>query len=392
MFVLLCYSQVVYSLPLSLNAISLPPPDLKHHVVNFSKVLGWKKNQTPKAPVHFSVTKFAEGLQNGRWIYVAPNGDILVAESQAGRITLFRDKNNNGTPETREIFLKNLDQPFGMLVLGNFFYVANSNALWRYPYKSGTTSIEGKGEKLLDLPSGGHWTRNIVANKKGDKIYIAVGSGSNIGEYGMERENERAAIWEVDPMGLGKKIIASGLRNPVGMGFDQTTGALWTVVNERDNLGDDLVPDFLTEVKEGGFYGWPYSYWGNHIDPRVKEKNPAKVRKAIVPDVTLGAHAAPLGLTFYGKKAFPPKYQGGAFITEHGSWNRSVFAGYKVVFVPFQNGRPSGMPEDFLTGFIASKEKSEVYGRPVGIAVLSDGSLLIADDGGNVLWKVAYMK
>lgn len=371
----------------------LPPPDLKHNAVNPSKVMGWRRKETPKAPLHFKVIKFAKDLRNGRWIYVGPNGDIFVAESMANRISIFRDTNGNGNPELREIFLSNLNKPFGMLILHNWFYVANTDSLWRYPYKDGMTKMEAKGEKILDLPGdGNHWTRNIIASPKGNKIYISVGSTSNIAENGIEKENSRAAIWQINPDGSNVKIFATGLRNPVGLGFAPGTNNLWTTVNERDFLGDDLVPDFFTEVKEGAFYGWPYSYFGNHPDPRLKGARPDLVMKAIAPDVSLGAHTASLGLVFYEKNSFPPKYHEGAFIAQHGSWNRSTLVGYKVIFIPFKNGRPSGFPEDFLTGFISNINKSEVSGRPVGVAVLADGSLLVADDGGNTLWKISYSK
>lgn len=391
-------------------------------VTNFSHVIGWSDNQKPTAPEGFVVSKYADGFQNPRWLYVLPNGDVLVAESNsnhsllekvggtiigagksndlsnsANRITLLRDKNKDGIPEIRETFLTELNQPFGMLVLGNWFYVANTDALLRFPYKSGQTKISGKGEKVTDLPvtnHNRHWARNIIANTAGTKIYIAVGSGSNVGENGMDMEVWKADIIEISPDGKGKRVYASGLRNPVGMGWAPGTNTLWTAVNERDELGDDLVPDYLTSVKDGGFYGWPYSYFGQHEDPRIKDedKKPELVKKAIVPDVDLGSHTASLGLAFYTKKAFPEKYHNGVFIGQHGSWNRSVLAGYKVVFVPFKNGKPSDIPEDFLTGFIADLDKSEVHGRPVAVVVTPDGSLLVTDDVSNTIWKVSVVK
>lgn len=397
---------------------SLPAPYATKSVKNYSKVIGWPEGQTPVGPPGFTVTRFAEGLQNPRWIYIAPNGDILVAEANteskgikkvtdkvtgkaesqntgesANRITLLRDRNNDGKPEIQQVLLRDLNQPLGMLVIGNSLYVANTDGVVQFPYNAGQTQIKAEGKKIVTLPAGGynnHWTRNIIANADTSKIYIAVGSGSNIAEHGMENEIRRANILEVNPDGTGERIVASGLRNPVGMGLAPGTDELWTVVNERDELGDDLVPDFLTQVKNGGFYGWPYAYFGPNEDPRLKGQERDLVKKTIVPDVALGAHTSSLGLAFYDKDAFPEKYRGGVFIGQHGSWNRSQLSGYKVVFVPFKSGRPSGAPEDFLTGFIADVGESEVYGRPVGIAVLPDGSLLVADDASNVIWKIQY--
>jgi glucose/arabinose dehydrogenase len=306
-----------------------------------------------------------------------------------------RDENKDGIYEVREEFLSQLNRPFGMLIMGNYFYVANTDALLRYPYTVGEKVIKSKGEKILDLPAGGynnHWTRNIIASADGKKILISVGSGSNVGENGMDKEERRANILEVDPNGKGERIFATGLRNPVGMDFEPTTHTLWTAVNERDELGDDLVPDYITSVKEGGFYGWPYSYFGQHEDPRLKGQRPDLVKKAIVPDIPVGSHTASLGLAFYKAKAFPEKYRNGVFVAQHGSWNRSVLSGYKVLFVPFKNGKASGIPEDFLTGFIADPAKSKVYGRPVCVVVLPDGSLLVSDDASNTLWQISYSK
>ena len=395
---------------------SLPPPYETKSVKNFSKVIGWPENKTPVAPDGFKVTKFADGLQNPRWIYVTPNGDILVAEANteskgikkvtekisgkaesqntgesANRITLLRDKDNDGTPELKQVLLFGLNQPFGMLVLGNSLYVANTDGIMQYPYQPGQTQIKSEGKKILDLPAGGynnHWTRNIIANANQTKIFISVGSGSNVAEHGMENEVRRANILEINPDGSGERVVAGGLRNPVGMGLAPGTNELWTVVNERDELGDNLVPDYLTKVKDGGFYGWPYAYYGPNEDPRLKGQQPELVKETLIPDMSMGAHTASLGLVFYKQKAFPAKYHGGAFVSQHGSWNRSQLSGYKVIFVPFQNGKPSGDPEDFLTGFIADTSKSEVYGRPVGIAVLPNGALLVADDASNVIWKI----
>ncbi|RIJ43169.1 PQQ-dependent sugar dehydrogenase [Pontibacter oryzae] len=375
----------------------LPAPDTTHRAQKRSKTIGWPQGKTPVAPVGFTVTKFAADLKHPRRIYIAPNKDIFVVESDdeqksANQITLFRDTNNDGQPEMREVFMTGLKQPYGMLVLNGYFYVANTDGLMRYPYKAGQTKLTASGEKLLDLPAGGynhHWTRNLIASPDGSKIYISVGSASNVGEYGMKEEERRANILQVNPDGTGEKVYASGLRNPVGMDWYPGSNTLWTAVNERDEIGDELVPDYLTSVKEGAFYGWPYSYFGQNIDPRRKGERPDLVQKAIMPEVPLGAHTASLGLEFYNGSKFPAKYRNGVFIGQHGSWNRTEFAGYKVVFVPFQDGRPNGKYEDFLTGFIADASKNEVYGRPVGIAELPDGSLLVADDEGNTIWRVA---
>ncbi len=360
------------------------------------EVIGWPEGKTPQAPEGFEVTKFASDLEHPRWIYQAPNGDIFVAESNtknsANRITLIRDENNDGTPDMKEVFLKDLNQPFGMLVLNGYFYVANTDAVLRFPYEEGQTKMEGEGEKILDLPAGGynnHWTRNLIANADGSKIYVSVGSASNVGEHGMAEEERRADILEINPDGSGERIYASGLRNPVGMDWAPDTNTLWTAVNERDGLGDNLVPDYITSVEEGGFYGWPYAYFGDHADPRLEGKAPELVEKAIVPDVAVGPHTASLGLAFYDKETFPAKYRGGAFVAQHGSWNRSVLNGYAVLFVPFENGKPTGQPENFLTGFIADLGKKEVYGRPVCVRVLEDGTMLLADDDSGTIWRIS---
>lgn len=375
------------------DSLILPAPYETKSVVNRPEEVGWESGQMPKAPEGFVVSKFADGLKNPRWTYIGPNGDIFVAESgtkkSADRITLLRDANKDGIPEMREIFLEKLKQPFGMLVLDDFFYVGNTDGLYRYPYKAGETKITGKGEKILELPAGGynnHWTRNLIANAEGSKIYISVGSGSNVAEHGMDNEKRRANILEINPDGTGERIYASGLRNPVGMDWAPGTNTLWTAVNERDELGDELVPDYITSVKPGGFYGWPYSYFGQNKDPRLKGEGADLVAKAIVPDVPLGSHTASLGLAFYNKTAFPAKYHQGAFVGQHGSWNRSKLAGYKVVFVPFKNGKAAGKPEDFLTGFVDNESK--VFGRPVDVTVMDDGSMLVNDDSGGTIWRV----
>lgn len=383
----------------AIGDIILPAPYATESKANNSHMVNWPEGQMPKAPEGFTVSKFADGLENPRWTYIAPNNDIFVVESgtrtSKNQITLFRDIDKDGKFETRSVFISGLNRPFGMLVLKDFFYIANTDGLYRYSCKNNPLKLETKGTKILELPAGGynnHWTRNIIANADGTKIYISVGSGSNVGENGMDKEVRRANILEINPDGTGGKIYASGIRNPVGMDWNPTNGELWTAVNERDELGDDLVPDYVTSVKRDGFYGWPYSYYGNNLDPRMKGERKDLAAKAIVPDVSVGAHTASLGLAFYDKDAFPAKYKNGIFVGQHGSWNRAKISGYKVIFVPFANGKPSGQPEDFLTGFIANEEKADVYGRPVAVTVMTDGSLLVNDDSGNIIWKVTANK
>lgn len=381
----------------AIGDLVLPPPYSTESVRNESKLVDWPEGMMPTAPAGFTVSLFADELENPRNTYVGPNGDLFVAESNtkgsADRITIFKDKDKNGDFETREVFKEDLNQPYGMLILNDFFYIANTDGLYRFPYKSGQIKLEGEGEKIVNLPAGGynnHWTRNLIANADGSKIYISVGSASNVGEYGMEEEYRRAGILEVNPDGTGEIMYASGLRNPVGMSWNPVTSELWTAVNERDELGDNLVPDYISSVKKGGFYGWPYSYYGQIEDPRMEGKAPEMVEKAIIPEVPVGSHTASLGLTFYNGSAFPEEYKDGAFVGQHGSWNREKLAGYKVLFVPFANGKPSGSPQDFLSGFVSSSEESEVYGRPVDVTVLPDGALLVNDDTGNKLWKISY--
>jgi glucose/arabinose dehydrogenase len=381
----------------AIGSLVLPSPYSSESVSNESKMVDWpEESQTPSAPQGFEVTRFATDLDNPRQSYLGPNGDLFVVESNtkssADRITIFQDANKDGDYEIRETFLEDLNQPYGMLILGNTFYVANTDGLYRFPYQEGQQKMEKEGEKILDLPAGGynnHWTRNLIASADGSKIYVSVGSASNAGEYGMEEEIRRACILEINPDGTGEVIFASGLRNPVGMDWNPDSGELWTAVNERDKLGNQLVPDYITSVKRNGFYGWPYSYYGQIPDPRMEGKGEELVEKAIVPDVPVGNHTASLGLAFYDGEQFPEKYRNGAFVGQHGSWNRAELSGYKVLFVPFENGKPAGEPEDFLTGFIADREKSEVFGRPVGVTVFPDGSLLVNDDSGNTLWKVS---
>ena len=402
------------------DTLKLPPPDEKSSRNKFSNVIGWPKDKAPTAPQGFTVTRFAEGIKSPRNMIQGENGDIFVVLSNserstadkikndlsgksdaevggksANRIILYRDANKDGIPESSSVFLANLNQPYGMLIIKDKFYVANTDGLYVYPYKAGDTKITQPGKKIVNLPAGGynnHWTRNLITNKDQSKIYISVGSGSNVGENGMEYEVRRANILKVNPDGSGEKIYASGLRNPVGMSWNPTTGQLWTVVNERDELGDELVPDYLTSVKRDAFYGWPYAYFGKNEDPRRKGEKPDLVAKTIVPDVPLGSHTASLGLTFYTGSKFPEKYKNGAFIGQHGSWNRSSLVGYQVAFVPFSNGKASGSYQPFLTGFIANEAKGDVYGRPVGVLQIADGSLLVADDVSGIVWRVAYTK
>ncbi|QNL49047.1 sorbosone dehydrogenase family protein [Olivibacter sp. SDN3] len=373
----------------------------------YAKVIGWPEGRTPIAPSGYKVIKFAADLNSPRNIYVGLNGDVFVAQSRTERtgedpdkaaarnvkagksansILIYRDTDKDGTPDFEGEFLNGLKQPFGMLILADYFYVANTDEIRRYPYKEGDKKINSKGEKILDLPAGGynnHWTRNLTASKDGSKIYVTVGSGSNVAENGLENEKRRANILEINPDGSGERIYAAGLRNPVGIDFEPHTGVLWTAVNERDQLGDMIVPDYITGVQEDGFYGWPFAYWGPNPDPRLEGREEELVQKTLVPDFALGSHTASLGLSFNKSD----KYQEGAYVGQHGSWNRSEFVGYKVVFVPFSNGKPVGEHEDFLTGFIANAKKNEVYGRPVGVTFSPD-YMLVADDAANVVWAV----
>jgi len=384
--------------------------------VNIAPARGWAEGRTPAVASGLQVNAFARDLTHPRWLYVLPNGDVLVAETNGpgepvkgikdlvmkqvmksagagvpspNRITLLRDANGDGIPETRTVFLQGLHSPFGMVLVGSDLYVADTDALLRFPYQEGQTSISAAGTKVVDLlggPIDHHWTKNVIASPDGSKLYVTVGSNSNVAENGMENEAGRAAIWEIDRTSGRSRIFASGLRNPNGMGWEPQTHALWTVVNERDELGNDLVPDYMTSVRDGGFYGWPYSYYGAHVDDRVKPQRPDLVAQAIVPDYALGSHTGTLGLTFYQGTLLPAQYRGGAFIGQHGSWNRSVPNGYKVIFVPFENGRPKGMPQDVLTGFLDADGHAQ--GRPVGVVVDKSGALLIADDVGNTIWRV----
>lgn len=402
----------------------LPPPaNSLLPTVHIAEAQGWPEGAQPQAVAGFSVTPFARGLAHPRWLLVLPNGDVLVAESDkpkpppdqeekgvrawiqkkimkragsgvpsADRITLLRDADGDGRAETRTVFLRNLHSPFGMALAGGQLYVANADAVVRVPYADGQTRSEAAPMKVTDLPGGRnhHWTKGLVASPDGRRLYASVGSNSNAAEHGMAIEEGRAAIWEIDIASGAKRPYASGLRNPVGMGFAPGSGALWAVVNERDELGSDLVPDYLTSVKDGAFYGWPWSYWGSHVDARVQPPRPDMVAKATVPDYALGNHVAPLGLAFSDAR-MPAPYASGAFVGEHGSWNRKPRSGYKVVFVPFDaQGRPSGAPRDVLTGFVS--EDGKAYGRPVGVALDKSGALLVADDVGGAVWRVAPVR
>ncbi|UZR97547.1 PQQ-dependent sugar dehydrogenase [Chondrinema litorale] len=382
----------------AIGELILPPPYKTESTTKRHAMTELEDVENLKVPEGFKLTKFAGDLKNPRWTYVAPNGDYFVSESNTvfskNRITLLRDADGDGEVDMRETFLEDLNKPFGMLIIGNTFYVANTDGLYKYPYQEGQTSLKGvEGEKIVELPAGGynnHWTRNIITNEAQDKIYISVGSASNVAEHGMDEEKRRANILVVDLDGGNEKVYASGLRNPVGMDWNPANGELWTAVNERDKLGDNLVPDYVTSVKEGGFYGWPYSYYGQIEDPRMEGKGKKLVEQAIIPDIPVGSHTASLGFTFYDQDKFPEKYRNGAFVGQHGSWNRAEFAGYKVLFIPFKDGKPSGEPEDFLSGFIADRSKAKVYGRPVCVAVTPQGDLLVNDDAGNVIWKISY--
>ena len=374
---------------------------------------------TPQSAPGTQVVAFARGLDHPRWLYVLPNGDVLVAESNAppkpedgkgikgwlmglvmkwagagvpsaNRITLLRDSDGDGVSDVRSVLLDGLNSPIGMALVGNDLYIANSDAIVRFPYAAGDTRISARASKVVNLPAGPinhHWTKNLIASPDGSKLYVTVGSNSNVAERGMEAEVERAAIWEVDIGSGAHRLFATGLRNPNGLAWEPHSGALWTVVNERDELGSDLVPDYLTSVRDGGFYGWPYSYYGPHIDERVTPPRPDLVAAAIAPDYALGPHTAPLGLSSSAGTTLPEVFTKGMFIGQHGSWNRRPHSGYKVIFVPFDKGKPSGEPVDVLTGFLSGD--GNAFGRPVGVVLDKSGALLVADDVGNVVWRVS---
>jgi len=387
--------------------------------VKIAKAVGWPEGRAPTPAPGFRVQAFASGLDHPRWLYRLPNGDILVAESNAppkpegkkggirgwimglvmgragaaapsaNRITLLRDADGDGVAETRTAFLENLSSPFGMALVGETLYVANADAVVAFPYQAGQTRIDAAARKVADLPAerNHHWTKSLVASADGSRLYVGVGSNSNIGENGLEEEENRAAVLEIVPATGARRLYASGLRNPVGMAWQPDSGKLWVAVNERDELGNDLVPDYMTSVTPGGFYGWPWSYFGQIVDTRVEPANPAMVARALKPDYALGSHTASLGLTFGEGGLFPAQYRGGAFVGQHGSWNRKPRNGYRVIFVPFTGGVPSGPPQDILTGFV--NDQDQAMGRPVGVQFDRLGALLVADDVGNVIWRVS---
>ena len=400
-------------------------PSEKHSLiptVNIAPAVGWMAGATPQAAPGTAVNAFARDLDHPRWMYVLPNGDVLVAESNAppkpddgkgikgwlmglamkragagvpsaNRITLLRDTDGDGVADFRSVLLEGLNSPFGMALVGDQLYVADSDEVMRFPYTAGDVRIVAPGVKVTDLPAGAinhHWTKNLIANTDGSKVYVTVGSNSNVAERGIETEAERAAIWEVDTKTGAHRIFASGLRNPNGMAWEPRTGALWTVVNERDELGSDLVPDYMTSVHDGAFYGWPYSYYGQHVDERVSPQRPEMVAKAVAPDYALGPHTASLGLAASAGTTLPASFSNGMFIGQHGSWNRRPHSGYKVIYVPFENGMPSGPPVDVLTGFLSDDGKA--FGRPVGVVIDKRGALLAADDVGNVIWRVTAQR
>jgi hypothetical protein len=398
----------------------IPPPRTSLiPTVNVANAKGWPAGVTPTAVAGTRVAAFADKLDHPRWLYVLPNGDVLVAETNgpvrpddnkgikgklfnyfqkkagaavpsANRITLLRDADGDGVAETRSVFLDSLNSPFGMALVGNVLYIANTDAVVRVPYTSGQTRISERPVKVVDLPAGTidhHWTKNVIASADGSKLYVSVGSNSNAAENGIEAEAGRAAIWEVDPNTGAHRVYASGMRNPVGMAWNTESGALWVSVNERDELGSDIVPDYMTAVRDGAFYGFPYSYYGQHVDTRVKPQRPDLVATAIVPDYALGPHTASLGLTSSRGTTLPAQFANGMFVGQHGSWNRTPASGYKVIFVPFSGGKPAGAPIDVLTGFLNAH--GDAMGRPVGITIDSRGALLVADDVGNVVWRVS---
>jgi len=387
--------------------------------VNIAPAQGWPTGATPKAAAGLRVAAFATGLDHPRWLYTLPNGDVLVAETNAppkpedgkgiigwvmglvmkragagvpsaNRVTLLRDTDGDGVADLRSVLLEGLNSPFGMALVGNYLYIANSDAVLRFPYAAGDTRITAPGVQVVELPAGPinhHWTKNIIASPDGSMLYVTVGSNSNVAERGMEAEAGRAAIWQVDTRNGAHRVFASGLRNPNGMAWEPGSGALWTVVNERDELGSDLVPDYLSSVRDGAFYGWPYSYYGQHVDERAQPPQPDMVAKAVVPDYALGPHTASLGLASSAGTTLPAAFASGMFIGQHGSWNRRPHSGYKVVFVPFAGGMPTGAPVDVLTGFLS--EDGKANGRPVGVALDKQGALLVADDVGNAVWRVS---
>ena len=369
----------------------LPAPEVLTGPRNQSKVIPRPEGAELTVPPGFQISVFAEGdFKQPRHMLLAPNGDVFVAESQGNRISVLRDKDGDGRVDERFVFAANLTRPFGLAFWRDYLYVGNNNNVVQFKYKTSQTQAKNDPEKIADLPGPpGHWTRNVIFNQAGTKMYVAVGSSSNVdaGDPPI-----RAAISEFNPDGTGQRIYASGTRNPVGLAWNPTTKQLWAAVEERDLIGDDLVPEYVTSIKEGAFYGWPYAYLGQHEDPRRKGEQPDLVKKAIVPDVLIQAHSAVLGMVFYEGKMFPADCQGDAFVALHGSWNRASRTGYKIVRIKFKNGTPVGGYDDFVTGWMLGEDKPEVWGRPVGLLVLKDGSMLITDDGGNKIWRVTYSK
>ena len=390
--------------------------------VNIAPAKGWASGTAPTAAAGTQVSAFATGLDHPRWLLVLPNGDVLVAETNAppkpedgkgikgwvmglmmkragagtpsaNRITLLRDTDHDGAADVRSVLLEGLNSPFGMALVGTDLYVANSDAVWKFPYVSGETRITAAGVKVVDLPAGPinhHWTKNLIASPDGSALYVTVGSNSNVAERGMAVEAERAAIWQIDLKTGAHRVFASGLRNPNGMAWVAGGATLWTVVNERDEIGSDLVPDYLTSVRDGGFYGWPYSYYGQHVDERAQPQQPALVARAIAPDYALGPHTASLGLVSSAGTSLPARFASGMFIGQHGSWNRRPHSGYKVIFVPFEGGKLAGETSDVLTGFLSAD--GDAFGRPVGVALDRQGALLVADDVGNAVWRVTAQR
>ena len=414
-------ARVPVSAEVGTHPVIPPPKESLIPVINVVKAKGWSDGATPVAADGLTVRAFARGLSHPRSLYVLPNGDVLVAETNApkrpddgrgikgfffrffqsraggavpsqNRIVLLRDTNGDGVADTRSVFLSGLHSPFGMTLVGDALYVANTDGIVRFPYVTGVTNIVATGARLVDLPAGRinhHWTKTVIASPDGSKLYASVGSNSNAAENGVLHEEGRAAIWEIDRVTGKHRIFATGLRNAVGLAWEPESRALWAAVNERDELGSDLVPDYMTAVRDGGFYGWPYSYYGRHIDERVEPQRLDLVARAIVPDYALGPHTSSLGLTWSGVRnagALPTRFSGGMFVGQHGSWNRKPYSGYKVIFVPFANGRPAGQPIDVLTGFI--KPNGDAMGRPISVAIGRDGALLVADDVGNTVWRV----
>lgn len=392
---LACLAAFAVTVPVSPAQVTngakpdLPAPFASKSANNGAEETKPPKGFLPQVPQGFKINIFAEDFKQPRWLATAPNGDIFLADSAAGKVVILRDPQHTGSAQQNEVFVSGLNQPYGIVFHDNYVYIGDTDALLRFQYDAQTSKRQGEAEKLMDLPTGGHWTRSLVLAPDGNHLFVGIGSHSNID---IEDDVRRAAITICDLDGKNARLYATGTRNPTGIGLEPSTKTLWTSVNERDGLGNDLPPDYFTSVKDGGFYGWPYSYIGNNVDPRVKPQKPDLTAKAIVPDVLLGAHRAPLEFAFYTGKQFPESYRGGAFLAEHGSWNRTPRAGYQVVFVPFKDGKPSGDPTPFLTGLVPDPNKAQVYGRPVGVAVMTDGSLLVSDDVAGTVYRISVAR